>query len=75
MGFGGISMWQLLIILLIVILLFGSKRLKNLGSDVGEAIKGFRKSINTDEDKSLDNKQGDTLDVKAERKQDSGSKD
>lgn len=75
MGFGGISMWQLLIILLIVILLFGSKRLKNLGSDVGEAIKGFRKSINTEEDKSLDNKQGDTLDVKAERKQDSGSKD
>ncbi|SFM56556.1 twin-arginine translocase TatA/TatE family subunit [Halopseudomonas yangmingensis] len=75
MGFGGISLWQLLIILLIVILLFGSKRLKNLGSDVGEAIKGFRKSINTDEDKSLDNKQGDTLDVKAERKQDSSSKD
>lgn len=75
MGFGGISLWQLLIILLIVILLFGSKRLKNLGSDVGEAIKGFRKSINTEEDKSLDNKQGDTLDVKAERKQDSGSKD
>lgn len=75
MGFGGISLWQLLIILLIVILLFGSKRLKNLGSDVGEAIKGFRKSINTEEDKSLDNKQGDTLDVKAERKQDSSSKD
>lgn len=52
MGFGGISVWQLLIILLIVVMLFGTKRLKNLGSDLGDAIKGFRKSVNAaDEDK------------------------
>jgi sec-independent protein translocase protein TatA len=42
MGFGGISIWQLLIILVIVLLLFGTKRLKNIGSDLGGAIKGFK---------------------------------
>ncbi|MES9946373.1 MAG: Sec-independent protein translocase TatA [gamma proteobacterium symbiont of Ctena orbiculata] len=42
MGFGGISIWQLLIVLAIVLLLFGTKRLKNIGSDLGGAIKGFK---------------------------------
>ncbi len=42
MGFGGISIWQLLIILVIVLLLFGTKRLKSIGSDLGNAVKGFR---------------------------------
>jgi sec-independent protein translocase protein TatA len=46
MGVGGISIWQLLIILVIVVLLFGTKRLKNLGSDLGSAIKGFRGAMN-----------------------------
>lgn len=51
MGVGGISIWQLLIILVIVVLLFGTKRLKNIGSDLGEAIKGFRSSMsNPDKD-------------------------
>ncbi len=45
MGIGGISIWQLLIILAIVLLLFGTKRLKNIGGDLGSAIKGFRKSM------------------------------
>ena len=49
MGFGGISIWQLLIVLVIVLLLFGTKRLRNLGSDLGSAVKGFRKSM-SDED-------------------------
>lgn len=49
MGIGGISIWQLLIILAIVIMLFGTKRLRTLGSDLGSAVKGFRKSIQ-DED-------------------------
>ncbi|WP_016957075.1 Sec-independent protein translocase subunit TatA [Catenovulum agarivorans] len=39
---GGISIWQLLIVLIIVVLLFGTKKLKNLGSDLGAAIKGFK---------------------------------
>ncbi|MGD9387176.1 MAG: Sec-independent protein translocase subunit TatA [Gammaproteobacteria bacterium] len=45
MGLGGISLWQLLIILLIVVLIFGTKRLKNIGSDLGGAVKGFRSSM------------------------------
>jgi len=50
MGLGGISIWQLLIILAIVIMLFGTKRLRNLGTDLGSAVKGFRKSIQDDGD-------------------------
>lgn len=42
---GGISVWQLLILLLIVVLVFGTKRLRNIGSDLGSAIKGFRKGM------------------------------
>lgn len=45
MGFGGISVWQLVIILVIVILLFGTKKLRNVGSDLGGAIKSFKKSV------------------------------
>ena len=48
MGLSGISIWQLLIVLAIVVMIFGTKRLKNIGSDVGSAIKGFKKSM-TDE--------------------------
>ena len=48
MGLGGISIWQLLIILVIIILLFGTKRLKGLGGDIGDAIKGFRKAVSDD---------------------------
>lgn len=42
MGLGGISIWQLLIILVIVILLFGTKKLRNMGGDLGSAVKNFR---------------------------------
>lgn len=48
MGLGGISIWNLLIILLIVVLLFGTKRLKGMGSDLGETVKGFRKALKDD---------------------------
>ncbi|MFT6957047.1 MAG: sec-independent protein translocase protein TatA [Halieaceae bacterium] len=48
MGIGGISVWQLLIILAIVIMLFGTKRLRTLGGDLGSAVKGFRKSMQDD---------------------------
>jgi sec-independent protein translocase protein TatA len=51
MGLGGISIWQLVIILAIVLLIFGTKRLKTLGGDLGGAIKGFRKAMDQDEDK------------------------
>ena len=45
---GGISVWQLLILLLIVVLVFGTKRLRNIGSDLGSAVKGFRQGIEDD---------------------------
>ena len=48
MGLGGISIWQLLIILAIVVLLFGTKKLK--GSDLGGALKGFKDSMQGDDD-------------------------
>ena len=49
MGLGGISIWQLLIILAIVLLLFGTKRLRSLGSDLGNAVKGFRSALSDSE--------------------------
>jgi sec-independent protein translocase protein TatA len=52
MGLGGVSIWQLLIILLIVIMIFGTKRLKSLGTDLGGAVKSFRKAMDHDEDKA-----------------------
>ena len=42
---GNISIWQLMILLVIVVLVFGTKRLRNLGSDLGGAVKGFRKGL------------------------------
>lgn len=45
----GISIWQLLIILAIVLLLFGTKRLRNMGGDVGSAIKNFKSAVKSGE--------------------------
>ena len=49
---GGISVTQLLILLVIVMLVFGTKRLRNIGSDLGSAIKGFRKGIEDEPESS-----------------------
>jgi len=48
---GGISIWQLLIIAVIVVLLFGTKKLGSIGSDLGTSIKGFKKAIKDDDEK------------------------
>ena len=53
MGASDISVWQLLIVLLIVVLIFGTKRIKNIGGDLGGAIKSFRKGM-TEADKAGD---------------------
>ncbi|MEO8444921.1 MAG: Sec-independent protein translocase subunit TatA [Gammaproteobacteria bacterium] len=45
MGLSGISIWQLLIVLLIVVMIFGTKRLKDIGQDLGGAVKGFKKAM------------------------------
>lgn len=80
MGFGGISPWSLLIILAIVILLFGTKRLRNIGGDLGGAIKNFKKSVkdgessaaNTEDAKQIDN-EADVIDAEAQRKDETKS--
>jgi sec-independent protein translocase protein TatA len=54
MGLGGISIWQLLIILVIVVLVFGTKRLKGMGSDLGSAVKGFRSAMGEGESEKSD---------------------
>ena len=48
---GGLSLWHWLIVLVIVVLVFGTKRLKNVGQDLGEAVKGFKKGMQDDDDK------------------------
>lgn len=55
MGFGGISIWQLLIVLGIIILIFGTKKLRNIGGDLGGAVKGFKKAMTDEEKKDADN--------------------
>ena len=54
MGIGGISIWQLLIILLIVFMLFGTKRLRSFGGDLGSAIKGFKKAVKDDKSNQVE---------------------
>ncbi len=50
MGFGGIGPGSIILILVIVILLFGTKKLRNVGTDLGGAIKNFKKSVKDGED-------------------------
>lgn len=50
----GISVWQLAIIVLIVVLLFGTKKLKTLGSDLGESVKGFKKAMKEERNSDAD---------------------
>jgi len=60
--FGGFGMTELIVILVIVIMLFGTKKLRNMGGDLGSAIKGFRKAMVTEEEpKNLEDDQQETL--------------
>jgi len=77
MGFGGISPWSLLLILAIVILLFGTKKMRNIGGDLGGAIKNFKKSMREGEESTAEAEQqklhseqpgGEVIDAKAEHK-------
>ena len=49
---GTFSIWHWLIVLVIVLMVFGSKKLRNIGTDLGGAVKGFKDGIKTDEDKA-----------------------
>lgn len=76
----GISIWQLLIILAIVLLLFGAKRLRNVGSDLGSAVKGFKNAMNEEEGKKEDpsrlkKDESDVIEGEVTSKTTSGDKD
>ncbi|MBI1195297.1 MAG: Sec-independent protein translocase subunit TatA [Gammaproteobacteria bacterium] len=65
----GISVWQLLIVLLIVVLLFGTKKLRSIGKDMGGAVKGFREAMDAEEQKQENEKKEidhDTTDTTTE---------
>jgi len=75
MGLGGIGIWQLLIVLIIIMMVFGTKKLRNLGSDLGGAIKGFKSAMDEgNKDKTAgqltDGEQGSTIDATAEKVED-----
>ncbi len=72
---GGISIWQLVIILVIILLIFGTKKLRNLGSDLGGALKGFKNAMEEGKEEEnkpqlTENNEGNTFDVKAEKVRD-----
>lgn len=64
----GISIWQLLIVLVIIMLIFGTKKLRNIGSDLGGAVKGFKDSMK-DGEKDQQKRIADSDDEKSEAKQ------
>ena len=60
MGIGGISFWQILIILVVILVLFGGKKIRTMGSDLGEGLKGFKKAIkDEDADKESESQKDD----------------
>ncbi len=76
---GGISIWQLLIVLAIVLLIFGTKKFKSMGSDLGSAVKGFKNAVDEGEkepekkveEQRLDNKMDSSvIDVEVTKNQD-----
>ena len=78
MGLGGISLWQLLIVLVIVVMIFGTKKLRTIGGDLGGAVKGFRKAMTdadrdtepariSDKDAEFDEAKTETSDTETER--------
>jgi len=77
MGFGGIGPGSIILILLIIILLFGTKKLRNVGSDLGGAIKNFKKSLKEGgEDASqeqIEKKEGETIDAEVVEKKEEKS--
>lgn len=52
---GSMSIWHWVIVLVVVMLIFGTKKLGNMGSDLGKAVKGFKDGIKTDEEKNAAN--------------------
>jgi sec-independent protein translocase protein TatA len=56
---GGLSIWHWLIVLLVVVLIFGTKKLRNIGQDLGGAVKGFKEGMKSGEDEAGSSKEAD----------------
>lgn len=65
---GSFSIWHWLIVLVVVVLVFGTKKLGNIGSDLGKAVKGFKDGVKGEEDKPKEEKK--VIDVDAKEKSD-----
>ncbi|WP_159816805.1 twin-arginine translocase TatA/TatE family subunit [Colwellia sp. 20A7] len=73
---GGIGIWQLLIIAVIIVLLFGTKKLRNLGGDLGSAIKGFKNAVTDEKDSTTKSEaDADTLTDNIAAKSEANQKD
>ncbi|MEO6921540.1 MAG: Sec-independent protein translocase subunit TatA [Collimonas sp.] len=68
---GSFSIWHWLIVLVIVMLVFGTKKIGNMGSDLGKAVKGFKDGVKGEEEKAAADKQA--IDVTAKEKDKSGN--
>lgn len=69
---GTFSIWHWLIVLVVVLLIFGTKKLRNIGSDLGGAVKGFKEGVKDDAAKIGEkDEQGRTIDVEVKDKQQS----
>ena len=55
---GGLSIWHWLIVLLVVVLIFGTKKLRNIGSDLGGAVKGYKEGMKSEEESPKQVQQG-----------------
>lgn len=75
---GSLSIWHWLIVLVIVALIFGTKKLRNMGEDLGGAVKGFKKGMSDANSEAADKTEsvtervqaGETIDVQAKEKSD-----
>jgi len=51
---GGLSIWHWVIVLVVVMLIFGTKKISNMGSDLGKAVKGFKDGVKGDEERAAE---------------------
>lgn len=65
---GSFSIWHWLIVLVIVMLVFGTKKLGNIGSDLGKAVKGFKDGVKGEEERAAANQDKAAIDVDAKEK-------
>lgn len=70
---GSFSIWHWLIVLVIVMLVFGTKKLGNIGSDLGKAVKGFKDGVKGEEEKAAETAKPTTIDVAAKEQDKTGN--